>query len=84
MCIRDRFISVSHVDNQTGEKVEMKPDEAFNIPPEAGQLSIFVKTNTNYSVLVPVSYTHLDVLLTEKTGDWLPLPVVSAVVHSAV
>ena len=25
-----------------------------------------------------------DVLLTEKTGDWLPLPAVSVVVHSAV
>ena len=49
---RNEFISVSHVDNQTGEKVEMKPDEALNIPPKAGQLSIFVKTNTNYSVLV--------------------------------
>lgn len=29
---RNEFISVSHVDNQTGEKVEMKPDEALNIP----------------------------------------------------
>ena len=37
---RNEFISVSHVDNQTGEKVEMKPDEALNIPPKAGQLSL--------------------------------------------
>ena len=49
---RNEFISVSQVDSRTGEKTEMKLDEVLNIPPKAGQLSIFVKTNTNYSVLI--------------------------------
>lgn len=49
---RGEFISVSYVDCQTGEKKEMKLDEALNIPPKAGLLSIFVKTNADYSVLV--------------------------------
>ena len=49
---RNEFISVSQVNSRTGEKTEMKLDEVLNIPPKAGQLSIFVKTNTIYSVLV--------------------------------
>ena len=52
---RSEFISVSHVDNQTGEKVEMEPDEALNIPPKAGQFSIFFNTNINYSVLLKIN-----------------------------
>ena len=57
---RNEFISVSHVDRQTGEKIEMKPDEAINIPPKAGELSIFVKTNTDYSVLVQSKFLPMN------------------------
>lgn len=68
---RNEFISVSHVDNQTGEKVEMKPDEALNIPPKAGQLSIFVKTNTNYSVLVQSKVPANEQEEEEVIENWL-------------
>lgn len=68
---RSEFISVSHVDNQTGEKVEMEPDEALNIPPKAGQLSIFVKTNTNYSVLVQKKVPANEQEEEEVIENWL-------------
>ena len=68
---RNEFISVSHVDNQTGEKVEMEPDEALNIPPKAGQLSIFVKTNTNYSVLVQSKVPANEQEEEEVIENWL-------------
>lgn len=68
---RSEFISVSHVDNQTGEKVEMEPDEALNIPPKAGQLSIFVKTNTNYSVLVQSKVPANEQEEEEVIENWL-------------
>lgn len=49
---RGEFISVSCIDSQTGEKRELELNGAFNLSPQAGSFSIFVKTNTTYSVLV--------------------------------
>lgn len=68
---RNEFISVSHVDRQTGEKIEMKPDEAINIPPKAGELSIFVKTNTDYSVLIQSKVPANEQEKEEVVEDWL-------------
>ena len=49
----------------------MKPDEAINIPPKAGQLSIFVKTNTAYSVLVQSKVPANEQEKEEVIEDWL-------------
>ena len=49
----------------------MKPDEALNIPPKAGQLSIFVKTNTNYSILVQSKVPANEQEEEEVIENWL-------------
>lgn len=43
----------------------------LNIPPKAGQLSIFVKTNTNYSVLVQSKVPANEQEEEEVIENWL-------------
>ena len=55
---------------------------------KAQSLPMAISTHTSHTQVYIWNFGTMklfsDVLLTEKTGDWLPLPVVSAVVHSAV
>lgn len=68
---RSEFISVSHLDRQTGEKTELKLDEALNIPPKAGRLSLYVKTNTDYSVRVQSKVPANEQEEEEVIENWL-------------
>ena len=67
---RSKFISVSYVDRLTG-KTEIELGGALNISPQAGQQSIFVKTNTDYSVLVQSKVPADEQEKEEVIEDWL-------------
>lgn len=68
---RKEFIAVSYVDRETGEKMELEFDKALNIPPKAGQASIFVKTNADYSILVQSKVPASEQEEEEIIENWL-------------